>query len=241
MKNAHPVAVLAAALAFAGLASTGAVHAQSGLDSNHSPAQPQEPNPAKRLPAAPAMAPSSTEEAAISAAGTATPYAEEPVADGSQAGFFVGAQVGKGWVYEDVEQSAYAVNAGYRWQVGPVGLVGVEVGGGRLAGTEQDGWSFSRIDYRSVGANARFNFGRTSPVYALVRGGYWAATDRDLDADVDGGYFGVGVGVDFNRHFSMNLTYTSHVYFEDYYWEDDEFYYDINSADTLMLGAEARF
>jgi hypothetical protein len=34
-------------------------------------------------------------------------------------------QGGKGWVYEDVDQTALMVNAGYRWQAGVVTLVGI--------------------------------------------------------------------------------------------------------------------
>lgn len=59
--------------------------------------------------------------------------------------------------------------------------------------------------------------------------------------DVDGAYLGLGLGVDISRNFNLSLVYTNYVYFEDYYWEGDEFYYDINRADTLMLGAEVRF
>lgn len=59
--------------------------------------------------------------------------------------------------------------------------------------------------------------------------------------DVDGGYFGLGLGVDVNRHFNLSLVYTNHLYFDDYYWEGGDLYYDISSADTLMLGAEVRF
>ncbi len=47
------------------------------------------------------------------------------------------------------------------------------------------------MDYGSIGVNARFNFGRSSPVYALVRAGYWSAEEKsDYGMDVDGGYFG---------------------------------------------------
>ena len=58
---------------------------------------------------------------------------------------------------------------------------------------------------------------------------------------MDGGYLGVGLGVDFNRQFNMGLVYTNHVYFNDYYWDDGDFYYDASRADLLMLGAEVRF
>ena len=39
----------------------------------------------------------------------------------------------------------------------------------------------------------------------------------------------------------MSVTYTNHVYFTDYSYTDDGLTYDLNRADTLMLGAEVRF
>ena len=58
----------------------------------------------------------------------------------------------------------------------------------------------------------------------------------------DGGYLGLGLGMDFNRNFNASLVYTHYLYFDDYYWSDGGFYHgDIGSADTLMLGVEARF
>ncbi|WP_052103712.1 MULTISPECIES: hypothetical protein [Lysobacter] len=118
--------------------------------------------------------------------------------------------------------------------------MGIEVAGGRLDDTEYRGVPVSKVDFASIGVNARFNFGRDNPVYGLVRAGYWSA-EADYGMDVDGGYVGVGLGVDFSRHFNMSLIYTNHVYFNDYYWEGNDFYYDANRADTLMLGAEVRF
>lgn len=144
-------------------------------------------------------------------------------------------------MYEDVDQSALAVNAGYRWQAGAVSLIGIELASGRLDGTEDDGVAYGKVEYASIGANARFNFGRANPVYGLVRAGYWAAEDDELGMDVDGAYFGVGLGVDVTRNFNLSLVYTNYVYFNEYYWDDGDFYYDANRADTLMFGAEVRF
>src|SRR5690606_34566601 len=111
----------------------------------------------------------------------------------------------------------------------------------RLDDTEYRGVPVSKVDYASLGVNARFNFGRDNPVYGLVRAGYWSAEDKMFGDTIDGGYVGLGLGVDFSRHFNMSLIYTNHVYFNDYYWEGSDFYYDANRADTLMLGAEVRF
>jgi hypothetical protein len=232
MSKTLSTAVLAALVASAVLAPT--AHAQT-----------RELDPAKRVPAPAAehdhASPSSQPQPAV--APQAQPYsASQPAASSEEGrgGFFLGVQGGKGWVYEDVDQSALAVNAGYRWQAGAVTLVGLEVATGRLDSTVHDRWRYAKVDYASIGANARFNFGSASPVYGLVRAGYFSADDADVGT-VDGGYLGLGLGVDFNRHFNMSLVYTNHVYFNELYWSDGDLYYDANRADTLMLGAEVRF
>lgn len=160
-------------------------------------------------------------------------------------GFFLGAQVGKGWVYDDVDQNVVAINGGYRWQAGDVSLIGIELASGRLAGTEHDGWSYGKVNYGSVGANARFNFGDGNPWFVIARLGYWAADgDGDDHSDVDGGYASFGIGVDVNRHFNVNLMYTNHAYATTYYYGRYGSYYEeteINRADMVTLGVEARF
>ena len=248
MKNTRSVAAMAAVFAGAVMASAG-VHAQSKPIQSWQPGQHEEPDPAKRVPQPQQQAPTSQQAQPAprppSVVVRQEPYTAEQSApahyEEGRGGFFLGVQGGKGWVYEDVDQSALAVNAGYRWQAGAVSLIGIEVASGRLGSTEDDGWRYGKVEYDSIGVNARFNFGRTSPVYGLVRAGYWAADESDSGMDVDGGYFGLGLGVDINRYFNMSLVYTNYVYFNDYYWEGDDFYYDINRADTLMLGAEVRF
>lgn len=161
-------------------------------------------------------------------------------------GFFIGAQVGQGWIYEDVEQDAVAISAGYRWQAGPWTQVGVEVSTGRLDSTDYDIYEIPKATYRAIGANARFNFG-DSPWFATVRGGYFNADQDDLDGgdfSTDGGYAGIGIGVDVNRHFNVTLGYTAFVYADDYTYdacEDDFDDCDFSRADTVMLGIEGRF
>ncbi|MGY0651319.1 outer membrane protein [Luteimonas sp. A537] len=247
MSKTLSTVAMAAVIASAVLAST-AAHAQT-KPVNTAPPQPRELDPAKRVPPpaghqhAPQTAP---QPAQPQPAAQAQSYAAPQPNSGPQparashedgrGGFFIGVQGGKGWVYDDVDQSALAVNAGYRWQAGAVTLVGIEVAGGKLDSTTDGDVPYAKVDYASIGANARFNFGRSSPVYALVRAGYFNAEESGY-ADADGGYFGVGLGVDFNRHFNMNLVYTNYAYFNGYGYR----YEDINSADTLMLGAEVRF
>ncbi|GGK03668.1 outer membrane protein [Luteimonas terricola] len=246
MKKSSSVAMMAAA--FAVIASAGAYAQTKAIE----PAPPprQEMDPAKRVPEAPrpvavgeqVQQPVPTPQHQ-STVGRAQPYTaayEAPTRhEEGRGGFFVGVQGGKGWVYDDVDQSALAVNAGYRWQAGAVTLIGIELASGRLDSTTDDGWRFAEVDYASIGVNARFNFGHTSPVYALVRAGYMSA-DYEF-GDIDGGYVGVGLGVDITRHFNLSLVYTNYVYFNEAYWDSGTFYYDADRADTLMLGAEARF
>lgn len=242
MKNTRPVACTAAVIALAAM--TSVAHAQTKPVQAWQPPQHEEPDPAKRVPGAPqATGEGSTQPYAQPQAAAVQPRHDAGDAaarrEESRAGFFVGVQGGKGWVYDDVDQSALALNAGYRWQAGPVSLIGIEVANGRLDSTADDTWYYEKVRYGSVGVNARFNFGRTSPLYGLVRAGYWSA-DSDAGMDVDGGYFGLGLGADINRHFNLSLVYTNYVYFND--WEGDGIQYDdVTRADTLMFGAEVRF
>lgn len=247
MKITRPAAAMAAVLAV--MASAGANAQTKPIDAPPPPPR-HEMDPAKRVPpaapeaAAPlraqprADAPAQDTRASVT---PAQPYVGAHQAPAStyeegRGGFFLGVQGGKGWVYDDVDQSALSVNGGYRWQAGAISLVGIELASGRLDSTTHGGWEYSKVDYGSIGVNARFNFGATSPVYGLVRAGYWAA-ELDAGYDVDGGYFGLGLGVDINRHVNMSVVYTNHVYFEEYYWGE----YSANRADTLTLGAEVRF
>lgn len=154
-------------------------------------------------------------------------------------GFFVGAHAGKGWVYEDVDQDALMFNAGYRWQAGPVALLGIELATGRLDSTHDDVWEYEEVEFQSIGFNGRFNFGAGNPLYGIVRAGYWTAdlTLGDYSEDADGGYAGIGLGVDLGRHASLNLMYTNYVYATEYYWDE----YEFNRADMVTFGVEARF
>lgn len=203
-----------------------------------------EADPARRIPApAPATDTATPTGPATSVAvpvAPAQPYYTAP-ATPDLGGLFLGVQGGKGWVFDDIDQSALLVNAGYRWQAGSVTLVGIEAAAGRLDDANEGGMSIEGLDYASIGANARFNFGAGNPVFALVRAGYWQADDVLYGGTVDGGYVGVGLGVDINRHFNLKAVYTNHVYFSDYGYYNGGYHYDFNRADTLMLGAEVRF
>ncbi len=210
------------------------------------------PAPASAQPAAsPAQTVAAPQAPAPVATPAPAPYvatAPAPAREQDNGGFFVGVQAGQGWIYEDVEQDAVVVNAGYRWQAGPWAQVGVELSSGRLDSTRYDGYPVPKATYKAVGANARMNFG-DSPWFATVRGGYFDA-EQDFpdggDFSTDGGYAGVAIGVDINRHFNISLGYTAFVYADDYYYDDcDDYDYDydcdFNRADTVMLGVEARF
>ena len=254
MKNRTPAPAMGALVIGAWLAAAGAAQAQNRALETWTPSQPaqaQEMDPAKRVPATPTGAAETAEAlpvvdttAAPATAPAAYTAASEPGRHDNRGGFFIGVQGGQGEVYEGVDQTARMLNAGYRWQAGAVALVGIEVARGELE-EERDTWfRYDEVDYASIGANARFNLGRNSPAYALVRAGYWtaeASIDGRWTSDIDGAYVGVGVGMDFGRHFNMSVVYTSHVYFQNYYWSNGDFYYDANRADTLMLGAEVRF
>lgn len=164
-----------------------------------------------------------------------------PAADVARGAFFVAAQAGQAWIVDDVRQDTKAISAGYRWQAGPVVQVGIEGVYGRIEGTAfnqgRGSYHIDDADYASLGANARFQFGG-SPLFAMTRLGYWHADAGDGDT-VDGGYAGVGLGVDFNRHVNLTLAYTLHAYANRYGYGTYDF--DINRADLVTLGLEARF
>ena len=248
MSKKLSTAVLAVAITGAVMASTAAYGQTKPIQS---PPPPREMDPAKRVP--PPAATTTQEDEAGQPTTVPAPqprsypgsqqYSSAPARrswEEGRGGAFLGVQGGKGWVYDDVDQTALAISAGYRWQAGPIWLVGVEVAGGRLGSTTDGGWSYSEIEYGSVGVNARFNFGSGSPVYGLLRAGYFSADEEDFGS-ADGGYAGIGLGVDFGRHFNMSLVYTNYVYFNELYWDEDGLTYDASRADTLMLGAEVRF
>ena len=166
----------------------------------------------------------------------------QPPADQDRGGFFAGAYAGKGWVFEGVDQTAAMASLGYRWQAGPVALLGIEVAGGRVDDRRYGSLPIPSIDFATVGFNGRFNFGRDSQLFGLVRSGYMTAEENFGGERSDGGYLGLGLGMDFSRTFNATLVYTHYLYFDDYSWNDGRIYYDdIGSADTLMLGVEARF
>ncbi|KRG44426.1 hypothetical protein ARC20_08375 [Stenotrophomonas panacihumi] len=178
---------------------------------------------------------------------TAPPPAYQPLhrQDRDLDGFFVGAQAGQGWVYEDVDQDAFAVSAGYRWQAGPYVLVGVELTSGVLNDAEDTWYRYAKVNYGGVGANARFNFGR-SPWFAAARLGYFSADPdgEDDDGSFDGVYAGLGIGVDAGRHFSFSLMYTGFFYSSTYYYRSynySEYGTEVNRADLVTVGVEARF
>lgn len=208
-----------------------------------------EPPPAAPAPVQgeglPAPEPAAAAPAPAHAAPASVPppsYAYSRPAAEPKGGFFLGAQVGKGWIYEDVDQNVAAINGGYRWQAGDVTLIGIELASGRLAGTDDDGWRYGKVRYGSVGANARFNFGEGNPWFAIARLGYWSADgDGDDESDVDGGYASFGIGVDVTRNFNVNLMYTNHAYATTYYYTSGYEETEINRADMVTFGVEGRF
>lgn len=159
-----------------------------------------------------------------------------------KSGMFLGAQAGDAKVFEGNKQDMAGFNVGYRWRAGPVTLVGIEVATGKVDGSKDaDGFVvIPTVDFGSIGATARFNFGNT-PVFALVRAGYWGgeAKGEDYTERVYGAYLGAGLGVDIGKHFSLSALYTNYLYADEYY--DDYEDITINRAEVLSVGAEIRF
>ncbi len=157
-----------------------------------------------------------------------------------KSGVFLGVQGGQGKVYEGIDQDMLGFNAGYRWRAGPATLVGIEAAVGKLARiSDHDGAYVPSVEFGSLGATARFNFG-DSPLFAVVRLGYWSANSNgESNERVSGGYAGAGLGVDIGRHASLSVLYTNYLYANDYYDSDEDI--TINRADVFNVGAEVRF
>lgn len=123
-------------------------------------------------------------------------------------------------------------------------LVGFEVTGGVLDEKGEGWYRYSKVTYGGLGANARVNFGR-SPWFATARIGYFNAdADSGGDDNFDGAYAGLGIGVDAGRHFSVSLMYTGFFYSSTYYYryyDYSEYGTEVNRADLVTLGVEARF
>lgn len=171
---------------------------------------------------------------------TSAAYAA-PTGDASRGAFFVAAQAGQAWIYDDVRQDAKAISAGYRWQAGPFVQVGIEGVAGRIDSGDMRNFGVDDTDYASLGANARFQFGH-NPVFAVARLGYWRADEgSDIGSEiVDGGYAGLGLGLDFSRHLNLTLAYSLHAYASSY-CNRSACGTEINRADLVTLGLEARF
>lgn len=113
--------------------------------------------PATGAPAQQVYAPAAHNAPAAPTSQTA--YAEPPT-DGVRGAFFVAAQVGQAWIVDDVRQDTMAISGGYRWQAGPVVQVGIEGVAGRIDSGDLRNPGVDDTDYASLGANARFQFGR---------------------------------------------------------------------------------
>lgn len=176
-------------------------------------------------------------------------------------GAFIGAQLGEAEVYESITQHVYGLSAGYRWRAGSVTAVGIEVAAGKLDKNEKNGFPAPANTFYSLGATARFNFGRNSPLYAIARLGYWTSnadvpdyyyyydyssrryrSAYEIERErVYGAYAGLGLGVDLGRHVSLSVMYNGYLYSEDYSTYSDSGSVDVNYADTATFGVEVRF
>ncbi len=231
---------------------------QAGTQGNSAPAAPlSRPSHAGNGGAPTAVGGSGSANVAEETGGFATVTTQTPAVDAPPApayvlpmpreedqrlksGVFLGVQGGQGKVYEGIEQDMLGFNAGYRWRAGPATLVGIEAAVGKLARiSDHDGAYVPSVEFGSLGAMARFNFG-DSPLFAVVRLGYWSANSNgESNERVSGGYAGAGLGVDIGRHASLSVLYTNYLYANDYYDSDEDI--TINRADVFNVGAEVRF
>ncbi|HEX5304619.1 MAG TPA: outer membrane beta-barrel protein [Dyella sp.] len=200
------------------------------------------------LPALAQDAPATTDSAtAPTAMGNYQP--NQAVGSGN---WFLSGSVGQAHISQgpyDDHPTAYAINGGYRWKVGPDLGLGVEVGYNDLGNFKVknafNGNDVNLTDQRNAvrgwtaGVNGRIDVYRG--LYVSGRAGLYGwesrgyqdpqATNRQDLSNVDF-YAGAGVGYDFNDHFGLGLSY-------DFYHADQS---GVSlSTDTASVTAEYRF
>ncbi len=172
----------------------------------------------------------------------------QPIGSGN---WFIDGSVGQSHINKgpfNAHPTAYALNGGYRWKVGPDVGLGLEVGYNDLGNFRlKNAFNSNPVNLTSqrqalrgwtAGVNGHINVWRglyisgRAGVYGWKGDGY---SDQDINRhhlnQVD--YFGgAGVGYDFNNHFGLGLSY-------DYYHASKS---NIHlSTDTASLTAEYRF
>ncbi len=172
----------------------------------------------------------------------------QPIGSGN---WFVNARVGQSHINEgpyNDHPTAYALNGGYRWKVGPDLGLGIEVGYNdmgnyklknvfnsndvNLTGRRQElrGWTAGfngRVDvWQGLYVSGR------AGVYGWKGAGYSDQTINRHDLDQVDYYLGIGAGYDFDEHFGLGLAY-------DYYQAGKNGVH--LTTDTLSLTGEYRF
>ena len=167
------------------------------------------------------------------------------------AGFFINGNIGQSavnkGVYDD-NDTAYGVNAGYRWDLASNFALGAEGGYVDLGHWSAKSSPMPAVEFLtdaklsglSVGVNAHLNLtdnwtlsGRSGVFRADIQGDQLVAgLPVHTDGTSYGGYAGAGFGYDFSSHFSVGLNY-------DYYTaEKNGLKFDPR---LVSVSAEARF
>jgi len=167
-------------------------------------------------------------------------------------GWFVNGQVGSAHMDHneyDGHDTGYQLTGGYRWELGPSALLGVEAGYNDLGNIDANKafhsgkvYDTSRSQLRGwmVGANGHFNI--TPNWYVGARAGLYSWKGHGVahnetpvfktSLDKTDWYTGVGFGYDFANNFSLGLNY-------DYYHAKKD-HVDL-STDMISVGGEYRF
>ncbi|HET7611265.1 MAG TPA: outer membrane beta-barrel protein [Rhodanobacteraceae bacterium] len=188
---------------------------------------------------------------ATAAVFAAAPVFAQDTTPGADSGAFINGNIGPTNIKHGINSgndTGYAINGGYRWEVAPNFAVGPEIGYNDLGNVDVKnvfnsqpvispghaslhGWTF--------GGNAKYSF--TPNWYGSFRAGLYEWSGHGMSNDIDpvdthrnsqGWYGGVGVGYDFTRHFGVGIGY-------DYYHADKD---NLNlTTDMVSAQAEYRF
>lgn len=189
---------------------------------------------------------------AIAAVFAAAPvFAQDTTPAGADSGAFINGNIGQSNIKHGInsgDDTGYAVNGGYRWEVAPNFAIGPEIGYNDLGNVRVKNVFNSQpvvapgkasLHGWTVGANAHYNF--TPNWYVSGRGGLYAWNGHGMSNDINpvstssnsnGWYGGVGVGYDFSRRFGVGVGY-------DYYHASKN---HLNlTTDMVSAQAEYRF
>lgn len=173
---------------------------------------------------------------ALPAAATTT---SQPAASGDWTGGYAGVELSYGDVEaddlfgdEDANGGLYGVNAGYRYDLGRF-VLGGEVGYDATDITLPDDTDVNGVV--RAGVTAGYDLGRILPYVAAGYAGASVENDGlDIDEDLDGGFYGIGVAYQATDRIAIGAEVIRHRFEVDFDGLDED-------ADLVTFGVKASY